>query len=174
MLPNVFEAFQNACLKYYKLDPTYLYTAPELAQQALLKTTFEYRKHEAKHNDCDLYQNRFRLELLRNIDMLLIFEKSIRGRITKAVKRFAKANKKYIKDKYNNDEASKYFQYFDVKNLYGWVLIQKMTTHPFVWMKKVGPGKIDKLVKKISEAIFYKFIQSIQKSYTKSIIECLC
>ena len=106
--------------------------------------------------------------------MLLIFERSIRGRIAKAVKRFAKANKKYIKGKCNIDETSKYFRYLDVKNLYGWVLIQKMTTHRFVWKKKVGPGKIDKLVKKISEAIFYKFIQSIQKSYTKSMIGCLC
>ena len=40
----------------------------------------------------------FRLALLTDIDMLLMVEKSIRGGITQAVKRYARASNKYLKD----------------------------------------------------------------------------
>ena len=65
----------------------------------------------------------FRFELLTDIDMLLIFEKGIRGGITQAVKRYAKANNRYIKDIYNPDEDSIYLQNLDANNLYGWAMI---------------------------------------------------
>ena len=51
--------------------------------------------------------------------MLLMFEKGIRGGIILAVKRYAKANNKYMKDQYNPDEESTYLQYTDANNLYG-------------------------------------------------------
>ena len=54
--------------------------------------------------------NEFRLELLTDIDMLLMVEKGIRGGITQAIKRYAKANNKYLKDLYNPDEESIYLQ----------------------------------------------------------------
>ena len=38
LFAGVFETFWDKCLKYYKLDPAYFYTAPGLAWQALLKT----------------------------------------------------------------------------------------------------------------------------------------
>ena len=55
--------------------------------------------------------------------MLLMFEKGIRGGITQAVKRYAKANNRYIKDIYNPDEDSIYLQNLDANNLYGWAMI---------------------------------------------------
>ena len=53
-----------------------------------------------------------------HIDMLLMVEKGIQGGITQAVKRYAKANNKYMKDLYNPDEESIYLQYLDANNLY--------------------------------------------------------
>ena len=44
------------------------------------------------------------------MDMLLMFEKSIRGGITQAVKRYVKANNRYMNDLYNPDEVSIYLQ----------------------------------------------------------------
>ena len=90
----------------------------------------------------DLCPNEFKLELSTDIDMLLMFEKSIRGGITQAVKRYVKANNKYIKDLYNPDEESTY--------LYEWAMIQKLPTHGFLWKKAEGftPEKFDELVKK--------------------------
>ena len=41
-------------------------------------------------------------------DMFLIFEKGIWGGITQAVQRYAKANNKYMREQYNDKEASTY------------------------------------------------------------------
>ena len=51
--------------------------------------------------------------------MLLMVGKGTWGGITQAVKRYAKANNKYVKDLYNPDEESIYLQYLAANNLYG-------------------------------------------------------
>ena len=96
LLADVFETFRNTCLKNYRLDPAHYYTALRLAWQALLKTAAECCEHEERREDCELCPDEFRLELLTNIDMLLMFEKGIRGGITQSVKRCAKANNNYM------------------------------------------------------------------------------
>ena len=72
------------------------------------------------------------------------------GAITQAVKRYAKANNKCMKDLYNPDEKSIYLQYVDANNLYGWAMVQKLPTHRFKWKngEDFTPEKIDELVKK--------------------------
>ena len=77
-------------------------------------------------------------------------EKGIQGGITQAVKRYAKANNKYMKDLYNPDELSIYLQYVDASNLYRWVMIKNLPTNGFKWKKgeDFTPEKIDELVKK--------------------------
>ena len=76
-------------------------------------------------------------------------EKGIRRGIAQAVKRYAKANNKYMKDLYNPDELTIYLQYMDANNLYGWAMIQNLPTHGFKWKKweEVNPEKIDELLK---------------------------
>ena len=98
LLADVFETFRNTCLKNYKLNPAHFYTAPGLAWETLLKMAAEYCEHEERRKDCELCPNNFRLELLTDIDMLLMVEIGIRGVINLAVKRYAKANNKYMKD----------------------------------------------------------------------------
>ena len=118
LLADRFETFRNTCLKNYKLDPTHFYTAPGLAWQVLLKTAAEYCEHEKRRKDCELCPNELRFELLTDLDMLLMVEKGIQGGITQAAKHYAKANNKYMKDLYNPDELSIYFQCVDTNNLY--------------------------------------------------------
>ena len=79
LLTDVFETFQNTCLKHYKLDPAYFYTTPGLPWQAFLKTASDYYKHKAKRKGCELCLDGFRLELLRDIDMLLMFHPMIQN-----------------------------------------------------------------------------------------------
>ena len=87
---------------------------------------------------------------MTDIDMLLMFEKGIRGGITQSVKRYAKANNKYMEDLYDPDELSIYLQYADANNEYGWAMVQKLPTHGFKWKngEDFTPEKIDELVKK--------------------------
>ena len=133
ILVDVFENFRDTCLKHYKLDPAHFYTSPGLSWVAALKFT------------------KINLELLTDYDMLLMFEKGIRGGITQAVHRYSKANNKYIRDLYNPEEESSYLQYLDANNLYGWAMSQDLPTDNFKWEKNVEKftaKKIANLVKR--------------------------
>ena len=138
------------------MDPAHFYTASGLAWQALLKTAADYVEHEKRGKKCEVCPDEFRLELLTDIGMLLMVGKGIRGGITQAVKRYAKANNKSMKDLYNPDEKSMFLQYLDANNLYGWAIVQNLPTHRFKWKEgeKLAPEKIDGLVKKDKGDIF--------------------
>ena len=47
---------------------------------------------------------------------------------------FAKANYKYMKDYSKNKELS-YIQCWDINNLYGWAMSQKLSKNIFEWIK---------------------------------------
>ena len=117
LLADAFENFRKICLTNYELDPAHYYTAPGLAWDAALKVT------------------EISLELLSDIDMLLMCEKGIRGGVSMISNRYAKANNKYMGDKFNSNEPSKYIQYLDANNLYGWAMSKPLPTHGFKWMK---------------------------------------
>ena len=80
------------CLKMYVLDPAKFLSAFGLVWQAALKKT------------------KVKLDLLTDIDLLLMIEKGIRGRICHFICQNEKANTKYMKDYDKNKELS-YIQY---------------------------------------------------------------
>ena len=100
LLADVFENFENMCLKINKLDSTKILSALGLTWQAALKKT------------------KVKSDLLTDIDMLLMVEKGIRGGICHTIYRCAKVNSKYMKD-YDKNKESSYIQYWDVNKLYG-------------------------------------------------------
>ena len=126
LLANEYEAFRDTCLRYYKLDPAHFYTSPGLAWKACLKHTG------------------IKLELLTDPDMLLMFERGIRGGITQAVRKYASANNKYMGDKFDPKSESSYLQYLDANNLYGWAMSQPLLAGGFKWVD-VNPKEISKL-----------------------------
>ena len=126
VLANVFEAFRDTCLKHYSLDPAHFYTSPRLAWKACLK------------------KSGVRLELLTDPDMLLMFERGIRGGITQAVHRYALANNKYMRDLYDPNKESSYLQCLDANNLYGWAMSQPLPTSKFKWVE-IDPDQMSDL-----------------------------
>ena len=69
--------------------------------------------------------------------MLLMVEKCIRGEISPAIYCYARANNKYMKDCNKNKEFS-YLKYWDVNNLYGWAMSQKLAVNYFKWVKDIS------------------------------------
>ena len=116
LLADLFENFRIMFLEIYELDPAKFLSAPGLAWQAAFKKT------------------KVKLDLLTDIDMLLMVEKGIRGVICHPIYRYAKANNKYMKD-FNENEESLYLQYWDVNNLHGWAMPQKLPVNNFERIK---------------------------------------
>ena len=79
-------------LERYELDPSRFLTAPGLAWQGALKNT------------------KVKLHFLTDIDMLLMVEKGIRGRICHAIHRDVKVNNKYMQECDKNKELT-YLKY---------------------------------------------------------------
>ena len=75
-------------------------------------------------------KTRVELEILTDVDILLIFKKGIRGGICHAVYQHVKANNKYMKD-YDLRIESSHLLYWDVSNLYGWTMPQKLPVDGF-------------------------------------------
>ena len=115
-------------MKHYKLDPCHYCTAPALAWDACLKETKQ------------------KLQLLKDYDMLMMFERGIRGGISHISKRYATANNKYMKD-FDETKPSTFIQYLDANNLYGWAMSQKLPIKGFKWID-VDKFKVLKLLEK--------------------------
>ena len=146
LLANVYEAFRDTCLRHYELDPAHFYTSPGLAWRACLKHTG------------------IRLELLTDPDMLLMFEREIRGGITQAVRKYASANNKYVGDRFDPKSESSYLQYLDVNNLYSWTMSQPLSTGGFKWVD-VNPHEISKLATRTDKG----YMLEVDVSYPKDL-----
>ena len=111
-----------------------------------------------------------KLQLLKDYDMLMMFERRIRGGITHISNRYAEANK-YMKD-YNPDKPSSCIQYLDANNLYGWAMSQKLPTHRFKWMNNCTKSNVLELLKKEIQikVIYLKSIWTTQKNYGNLIM----
>ena len=143
---NMFEAFRNTCLEHYKLDPVHFYRSPGLAWKACLRKA------------------RVRLELLTDPDMLLMFERGIRGGITQAVHRYAPANNPYMGPKFNPSEESSYLQYLDANNLYGWAMSQPLPIGRFRWVS-IQPNKVGKLAARTDKG----YLLEVDVSYLRDL-----
>ena len=118
LLADVFEEFRNICLENYSLDPAWYYTSPGLSWDALLK------------------HSKVNLELLTDPDKLLLFEKGIRGGISMISNRFGQANNKYMEEKFDSSQPSKFISYLDANNLYGWAMMKPLPVGDFQWMEE--------------------------------------
>ena len=132
LLANVFKEFRRVCIENYGLDPAHFYTAPGLAWKSCLKKT------------------KVCLELLLDPDMLLMFERGIRGGIMQSIHQWAAADNPYMGSEYNPSHPTRYLQYLDANNLYGWAMSQPLPTGGFKWIN-ISPDKGEDAHAKINE-----------------------
>ncbi|VVC25093.1 Ribonuclease H-like domain,Zinc finger C2H2-type [Cinara cedri] len=96
LLADVFENFNNICMKTYNLDPAFYYTAPGFSFDCMLKYT------------------KMKLELLTDYDMLLMIKKGIPGGLVQVSKRYVKA-KNYTMEDYDETKEDSWIIYQDYK-----------------------------------------------------------
>ena len=150
LLANVFELFRRVCLENYVLDPSHFYTAPGLAWKACLKKTG------------------VSLKLLMDPDMLLMFERGIRGGITQSVQRWAAANNPYMGSEYDPSKPTKYLQYLDANNLYGWAMSQPLPTGEFRWVE-FGNRNPKTIVEELVTKKDYGYLVEVDVRYPKAL-----
>lgn len=121
LLADVFENFRDMSQTCYDLDPCHFYTSPGLSWQAMLKMTG------------------VTLELLTDIEQVLFIEKGIRGGISQISNRYKKANNPHL-DHYDPSHPTSFLAYYDVNNLYGFNMSQKLPTGFFTFLT---PEEID-------------------------------
>ena len=95
-LADVFENFRNTSIEYYNLDPCNYVGCPSFAWDAmLLKTKIE-------------------LDILKDSDMYLFFERGIRGGQSVIFSKYEEANNKYMEE-YNKNMEKSFIIYLDAK-----------------------------------------------------------
>lgn len=115
LLADIFKNYRKTCLNIYKLDPARYFTSPGLAWDALLL-----------HSGIEL-------ELLTDYDKYLFVERGLRGGVSMASERYAKANNPSVEG-YDPNKPKTWIMYNDANNLYGWAMSQPMPTGGFKWV----------------------------------------
>jgi hypothetical protein len=117
ILADCFESFRNLSLEHYGLDPAHYVSTPGLSWDAMLKFTG------------------VELELLTDANMMLMFMEGIRGGLSFIMKRYVKANNKYMKD-YDPTRESIFLNPVDANNLYGYAMQFKLPYKGFKWCEE--------------------------------------
>ena len=151
LLADVFENFRDKCLDIDKLDPAYFLSAPGLSWQSGLKMTGQT------------------LELLTDENMLLLFEKGIRGGICEAVTKYKKANNKCMKN-YDPSKPSSYLMCLDVNNLYGYGMSKKLSAGKSQWVEDTSIFTED-FIKNYDENSDTGYLLVVDVTYPKNLHE---
>ena len=151
LLTDVFENFRNMYINIYELDPAKYLSASGLAWEAALKKI------------------RVKLDILTDINMLLMVEKSIREGICHRIYRYTKANNKHMKD-YDKNKESSYLQYWYLNNLYGWKMSQKLPINNFEWIKSTSQFNED-FIKNYDEESDEGYFLEVGVQYPEKLYE---
>lgn len=127
ILADVFENFRTISIKDYELDPCHYFSGAHFTMDAYLRKTGQ------------------ELELLRDVDMYLLFSNCIRGGLSMVCKRSSYANNKYLAN-FDQEKPSKYILYIDANNLYGHAMRNKLPFKDFQWCDVTDKQLISKIL----------------------------
>ena len=124
ILADVFEKFRQVCMEVYKLDPVHFFSAPNLSWDAMLITT------------------RVDLGLFSDIDMLLFFERGVRGGINGIGElRHFRADNRYL-EVFDESKANVYGAFFADTSLYAGTMQQTLPLDSYEWNETITLRKI--------------------------------
>ena len=99
--------------------------------------------------------------------MLLMVEKGTRGEICHTIYQYAKANKKCVNG-YDKNKESLQVRYWDINNLYGSAMSQKLLVNNFKQIKYTSlifmKISYKVIMKKVMKYILFKFMFNILKN----------
>ena len=101
--------------------------------------------------------------------MLLMFERGIRGGITQSVHRWAAANNPYIGSEYDKSKPTKYLQYLDANNQYGWAMSQLLPTGEFRWVEFRKDWNRKTIVGELVVKKDYGYLLEVNVRYPKAL-----
>ena len=84
-----------------------------------------------------------------------------------AIHRYAKGNNKYMKD-YDKNKESSYLKYWDVNNLYGWAMSQKLPVNKFEWIEDTSQPDED-FIKNYNEESYEGYFVEVDVQYLEKL-----
>jgi len=153
LLADIFEEFRDICLRNYKLDPAWHYSAPGLSWNAMLKSTGE------------------RIHLVTDYEMFLFLEEGVRGGFCQVSKCYVKANNPSLPN-HNPAEQEKYIFYIDANNLYGFSMNLYLPSDNFQWLSPRHLTIFNELsIKNIPDDCNVGYIFEVDLEYPASLHE---
>ena len=101
--------------------------------------------------------------------MLLMFERGIRGGITQSVHRWAAANNPYMDSEYDKNKPTKYLQYLDANNLYGWAMSQPLPTGGFHWVELRKDWSPETIIEELAAKKDRGYLLEVDVAYPKEL-----
>ena len=135
LLADVFKNFQKNVFKHF------LFRSCKISFSSWISIARSFKKDWSKIRIINSYWN-----AINDLEV-------IRGGTRDTIYCYAKANKKYVKD-YDKDKESSYLKYWDVKNLYGWAMLQKPPVNKFKWIENTSQCNEDFMIKKVMKDNF--------------------
>ena len=101
--------------------------------------------------------------------MLLLFQRGIRGGITQSVHRWFTANNPYMGSEYDKNKPTKYLQYLDANNLYGWVMSQPLPTGGFHWVELRKDWSLKTIIEELVKKKDRGYLLEVDVAYPKEL-----
>ena len=98
-----------------------------------------------------------------------MFERGIRGGIMQSVHIWSAANNPHMGSEYNKNKSTKYLQYLDANNLYGWAMSQPLPTGGFRWVKFRKDRNPKTIIEELSAKKNYGYLLEVDVRYPREL-----
>ena len=150
-LADVFQHFRQKCISNFKLDPCHYVSTPQLAWDAMLKTT------------------KVKLEIFceQNQDMHFYVEPHIRGGFSQISHRYAKANNQRCST-YDSSKPTSYIMCEDANSLYAGVMRMKLPLDEYSFVN-VNDFNTKEKILQLDDDGYYGYAILISATYPDSL-----